>query len=224
MKILAIDTATEGCSVALLHDAQVLERFEITPRGHADRVLDMVREVLAEGGLALQQLDAIAFDRGPGSFTGVRIGCSVAQGLGFAVDLPLMGISSLQTMAHAALAAHTEATHVCAAIDARMQEIYAACYSRSETAPVLLGEEAVLPAAQLILPDGRAPFLRTGTGWSAYAHEFSIAVQKQSLSVAVDDLPRAAEVARLAVYAWVRGEAVAAELAHPTYLRDRVTG
>ena len=223
MKILAIDTATEGCSVALLQDTQVIERFEVTPRGHADRVLDMVREVLAEGQLNLAQLDAIAFDRGPGSFTGVRIGCSVAQGFGFAMDLPLLGISSLQALAAAALRAHPETNQVCAMIDARMSEIYAGCYVRGESVPQLLGEEAVLPAGQLVLPHAESAWVAAGTGWSAYRDEFSNELSEKIASEDGAALPHAAEVAQLAVFAFTAGEGIAAELAHPTYLRDRVT-
>ena len=223
MKILAIDTATEGCSVALLHDEAVMERFAITPRGHADRVLDMVRDVLAEGQLALAQLDAIAFDRGPGSFTGVRIGCSVAQGFGFAVDLPLVGVSSLQALAAVALREHADANHVCAMIDARMNEIYAGCYARGERVPQLLGEEAVLPAGQLVLPSAEPAWVAAGTGWSAYRNDFSKELSQQVSAGDGAALPHAAEVAQLAVFAFNAGEAIAAELAHPTYLRDRVT-
>jgi tRNA threonylcarbamoyladenosine biosynthesis protein TsaB len=224
MKILAIDTATEGCSVALLHDETVIERFAITPRGHADRVLDMVRDVLAEGQLSLAQLDAIAFDRGPGSFTGVRIGCSVAQGFGFAVDLPLVGVSSLQALAAVALREHAHANHVCAMIDARMNEIYAGCYVREERVPQLLGEEVVLPAGQLVLPNAEPAWLAAGTGWSAYRTDFSNELYQQVSAGDGAALPHAAEVAQLAVFAFNAGEAIAAELAHPTYLRDRVTG
>jgi tRNA threonylcarbamoyladenosine biosynthesis protein TsaB len=223
MKILAIDTATEGCSVALLQGAEVTERFEVTPRGHADRVLDMVREVLAEGQLSLAQLDAIAFDRGPGSFTGVRIGCSMAQGLGFAMDLPLLGISSLQALAAAALRAHPETNHVCAMIDARMSEIYTGYYVRGETVPQLLGEEAVLPAQQLVLPNTEHTWLATGTGWSAYRSDFTDTLNQQVVVGEGAALPHAADVAQLAVSAFKAGGAIAAELAHPTYLRDRVT-
>jgi tRNA threonylcarbamoyladenosine biosynthesis protein TsaB len=223
MKILAIDTATEGCSVALLQDAQVIERFEVTPRGHADRVLDMVREVLAEGQLTLGQLDAIAFDRGPGSFTGVRIGCSVAQGFGFAMDLPLLGISSLQALAAAALREHAEIDYVCAMIDARMHEIYAGCYARGGNLPRLLGDEGVLPAHKLILPNAEQSWLATGTGWSAYRSAFTKDLSAQVVFGEGTALPHAAEVAQLAVSAFNAGEAITAELAHPTYLRDRVT-
>lgn len=223
MKILAIDTATEGCSVALLHDAEVMERFEVTPRGHADRVLDMVREVLAEAEMTLAQLDVIAFDRGPGSFTGVRIGCSVAQGFGFAVDRPLIGVSSLQALAHAALRAQSAVNHVCAMIDARMQEIYAGCYERSEGMPQLLGQEAVLAASELILPEDQALWLASGTGWDAYRTDFSEGLAAAIVHADGTALPHAADIAQLAVSAFHAGEAIAAELAHPTYLRDRVT-
>ena len=100
VKILALDTATENCSVALLVDDKVYVRSEVAPRDHTKKILPMVDEVLKEAGLTLAELDALAYGRGPGSFTGVRIGIGIAQGLAFGADLPMIGVSTLEAMAH----------------------------------------------------------------------------------------------------------------------------
>lgn len=118
-RILAIDTATEACSVAVWNQGEIHALFELCPREHTQRILPMVQQVLAESGLALNQLDALAFGRGPGSFTGVRIGIGIAQGLALGADLPMIGVSTLQTMAQGARRV-SGAARVLAAIDARM--------------------------------------------------------------------------------------------------------
>ncbi len=122
-KILAVDTATENCSVALMVGDDVISRCEYAPREHTTKILPMVDTVLAEGGLKLGQLDALAFGRGPGSFTGVRIGIGIAQGLAFGADLPMLGISTLAAMAQGTYRVH-QSEQVLSSIDARMGEIY----------------------------------------------------------------------------------------------------
>ena len=131
MRILAIDTATEACSAALWNDGTLSAHFEICPREHTQRILPLVQEVLAESGTTLTELDALAFGRGPGSFTGVRIGIGIAQGLALGAELPMIGVSTLATMAQGAWR-KTGATRVLAAIDARMGEVYWAEYQRDE--------------------------------------------------------------------------------------------
>ncbi len=128
-KILAVDTATENCSVALMVGNDVISRCEYAPREHTTKILPMVDTVLAEGGLKLNQLDALAFGRGPGSFTGVRIGIGIAQGLAFGADLPMLGVSTLAAMAQGSYRLH-QSEQVLAAIDARMGEIYWGQYQR----------------------------------------------------------------------------------------------
>ncbi|MFA0231771.1 tRNA (adenosine(37)-N6)-threonylcarbamoyltransferase complex dimerization subunit type 1 TsaB, partial [Vibrio sp. 10N.261.45.A7] len=127
-KILAVDTATENCSVALVIGDQVFARSEEAPRDHTKKILPMVDEVLKEANVALTDLDAIAFGQGPGSFTGVRIGIGIAQGLAFGADLPMIGVSTLAAMAQGSYRKFGE-THVATAIDARMSEVYWARYS-----------------------------------------------------------------------------------------------
>ncbi|CAH0533282.1 tRNA threonylcarbamoyladenosine biosynthesis protein TsaB [Vibrio stylophorae] len=222
-KILAIDTATENCSVALMIGDQVIEQSLLAPREHTQKVLPMVDQTLAQAGLSLQQLDAIAFGRGPGSFTGVRIGIGIAQGLAFGADLPLIGISTLQAMAQATYRLH-QAEHVLAAIDARMNEIYFGHYARQANGDWLIqGEELVLPPQDLsaALPTLAPNTLRVGTGWDAYAEQLQdVMAQSQACEVLY---PQAQDMAMLAQYRWQAQDMVAAELAEPTYLRDKVT-
>ncbi len=147
-RILAIDTATEACSVALWNNGEVQALFELCPREHTQRILPMVQQILASSGLSLQQLDALAFGRGPGSFTGVRIGIGIGQGLALGANLPMIGVSTLQTMAQGAFRL-TGATRVLAAIDARMGEVYWGEFERNAEGH-WLGEhtEAVMTPAQ----------------------------------------------------------------------------
>jgi tRNA threonylcarbamoyladenosine biosynthesis protein TsaB len=215
--LLALDTATEACSVALLHEGRVLSRYEVIPRLHAQRVLPMVQELLAEAGIALSAVDAIAFGRGPGAFTGVRIAVGVVQGLAFALDRPVLPISNLAVMAQRAHREHG-ARQVATAIDARMDELYWGCYRLEEGEMRLAGVEAVLPPERVELPRGAAgEWFGAGTGW-AFAERIPVAVAAMDAGL----LPHAEDLLTLATGAWARGEAVAAEQAQPVYLRDNV--
>ena len=154
--LLALDTATEACSVALLHDGKVISHYEVIPRLHAQRLLPMIKDLLAEAAVPLSALDAIAFGRGPGAFTGVRIAVGVVQGLAFALDRPVLPISNLAVLAQRALR-EQGAKQVAAAIDARMDEVYWGCYRAENGEMRLQGIEAVLapePAASTA-PDVR---------------------------------------------------------------------
>uniref|UniRef100_UPI003F7C98B7 tRNA (adenosine(37)-N6)-threonylcarbamoyltransferase complex dimerization subunit type 1 TsaB n=1 Tax=Actinobacillus pleuropneumoniae TaxID=715 RepID=UPI003F7C98B7 len=129
--ILAIDTATEACSVALQHNGKLTSLDELSPRTHTQRILPMIDELLAQANISIKQVDALVFGRGPGSFTGVRVGVGIAQGLAMGANLPVVPISNLLAMAQAAYE-QTGATNVVALIDARMNEIYFAQYERVE--------------------------------------------------------------------------------------------
>ncbi len=215
--LLALDTATEACSVALLHEGRVFSRYEVIPRLHAQRVLPMVQELLAEAGIALAAVEAIAFGRGPGAFTGVRIAVGVVQGLAFALDRPVLPISNLAVMAQRA---HREqgATQVATAIDARMDELYWGCYRLENGEMRLAGVEAVLPPEQVALPRGaEGEWFGAGTGW-AFASRIPVLVQAMDAGL----LPHAEDLLTLATFAWARGEAVVADQAQPVYLRDNV--
>ncbi|PSU32473.1 tRNA (adenosine(37)-N6)-threonylcarbamoyltransferase complex dimerization subunit type 1 TsaB [Photobacterium lutimaris] len=222
-KILAVDTATENCSVALLVGDEVISLCEYAPREHTTKVLPMVDNVLAQAGLKLNQLDALAFGRGPGSFTGVRIGIGIAQGLAFGADLPMLGISTLAAMAQGSYRQH-QAEQVMAAIDARMNEIYWGQYRRQADGDwVVQGSELVIKPEMLItqLPLSEGQWLTAGTGWESYAEQLAqLPVEAVSGSVLYPD---AADMVHLAKYALARGEAVLAEEASPVYLRDTVT-
>ncbi|MCL9773198.1 tRNA (adenosine(37)-N6)-threonylcarbamoyltransferase complex dimerization subunit type 1 TsaB [Vibrio methylphosphonaticus] len=222
-KILAIDTATENCSVALLVGDKTYARSELAPRDHTKKVLPMVDELLNEAGLTLQDLDALAFARGPGSFTGVRICIGVAQGLGFGADLPMIGISTLKAMAQGAYRKN-ETTNVATAIDARMSEVYWGRFERLEN-----GDWTEVEAEQVVAPDtvvANTPqdgktWATAGTGWEAYTDSLSaLAIDTQPSGVLY---PEAEDIAFLAQYELAKGNVVAAEEASPVYLRDNVT-
>jgi tRNA threonylcarbamoyladenosine biosynthesis protein TsaB len=161
--ILALDTSTEACSVALWADGAVTERFELGSQ-HSERILPMTQEALAEAGVALTQIDAVAFGRGPGSFTGLRICAGVAQGLAFGADVPVLPVSSL-----AALAQGIEAPGVLAAFDARMDQLYWGAYVRNARGLVeLSGAEKVL-APRDIPANGARNVFRTRVSWRNWA-------------------------------------------------------
>ncbi|HEY9146675.1 MAG TPA: tRNA (adenosine(37)-N6)-threonylcarbamoyltransferase complex dimerization subunit type 1 TsaB [Thiobacillus sp.] len=220
MKILALDTATEACSAALLIDGSIRERFEIAPRAHARLLLPMLDDLLKEAGLAPAQLDAIAFGRGPGSFTGVRIAASVAQGIAFAADLPVLPVSTLAALAWPVL--RDGADRVFAAIDARMGEIYWAAYAGSaQNGLEALSEEQVTSAAVVCVPAGDA-WQGVGSGWAVYADVLRPHFGACLLGFDATALPHAADIAGLAALDFAQGRAVTAEQALPVYLRNQV--
>ncbi|WP_034933254.1 tRNA (adenosine(37)-N6)-threonylcarbamoyltransferase complex dimerization subunit type 1 TsaB [Erwinia mallotivora] len=223
-QILAIDTATEACSVALLMNDQIKAQFELCAREHTQRILPMVQQILTEGQTTLARLDALAFGRGPGSFTGVRIAIGIAQGLALGAGLPMVGVSTLKTMAQRAWRLHG-ATRVLAATDARMGEVYWAEYQRDEqgnwqgeeTEAVLKPEAATQRMLQLT-----GEWMQVGTGWDAYP---SLVAISHGLHLQGSDvfLPSAEDMLPLARAALAAGNTVAPEDAEPTYLRNEVT-
>jgi len=221
MKILALDTATEACSAALLVDGEVIDRYEVLGRGHAERLLPMVQEVLAEGGVALSALDGIAFGRGPGSFTGLRIGAGVAQGLAFGAGLRVAPVSDLAALAaHAAV--NRNSRFVLACLDARMAQVYWSAFDCEDPdAPQTLVPEAVADPAAVFLP-GEAPrFFGAGHGLSAYPALHTLLGDRLA-GYDPELLPRAREVALLGARIHAAGGSVDPELAVPVYLRDQV--
>ncbi|MDF2155283.1 tRNA (adenosine(37)-N6)-threonylcarbamoyltransferase complex dimerization subunit type 1 TsaB [Vibrio sp. CAU 1672] len=222
-KILAIDTATENCSVALLVGDHVISRSEVAPRDHTKKVLPMVDEVLKEAGLTLQELDALAFGQGPGSFTGVRIGIGIAQGLAFGADLPMIGVSTLAAMAQGSYRRHG-ATDVAVAIDARMSEVYWARYTRQDSGEWTgVDAECVIPPARLVeeAQADEKTWTTAGTGWDAYQNE--LAGLPFSLTSSEILYPDSQDIVILAKQQLDKGNTVAVEESSPVYLRDNVT-
>jgi tRNA threonylcarbamoyladenosine biosynthesis protein TsaB len=215
LNLLAIETSTELCSVALLRGEELLADESHAPNQHAEQLAPMIRRLLARANMAVAGLDALAFGQGPGSFTGLRIACGIAQGLAFGAGRPVIPIPSLL-----ALAEQAGAARVVAALDARMGETYLAAYSRTGEdweiviAPALFSREALPP-----LPGGE--WVATGSGFDAFDWLRASYAGQVGAHVA-NDLPRAAAVARLAGRRLARGEIVAAEDAAPLYLRDKV--
>jgi len=220
MKLLAIDTATEACSAALWLDGEVREEYALAPRGHAELILPMVERLLAAAGLSLGQLDALAVDRGPGSFTGVRIGISVMQGLAFACDLPVHPVSSLAALAQGAWRA-TGATQVLSLIDARMEEIYWGGYVLQDEVMRLVDAEQVSPA-ELVLPAAGIEWLAVGTGYRQYRPRLPPDLRHAGTAEPTLDLPRAARVVELAVSDARQAPGIAAEQLEPVYIRNDV--
>ena len=216
MKLLAFETSTEACSVALWLDGAVHERFELAPRRHAELALPWAQQLLAEAGVAKAQLDAIAVGRGPGAFTGVRLGVAIAQGIALALDRPVVPVSTL-----AALAWPAAGERILAAIDARMGEVYLAAFQRQGDGLRLLQPEAVARPDAAALPEGDG-WHGVGTGFGAVDGALRARLGARLASVDADALPHAADVARLAAMAFARGEAVAPERLEPAYLRDKV--
>lgn len=217
--LLALETAGETCSVAVLHEGDVLEHFESAPRRQTELVLPMVNTLLAEAGLSLAQLDGIAFGHGPGAFTGVRVAAAVAQGLAFSHDLPVAGVSTLAACALGiAPQERPDSDGAIVAFDARMGELYLAAYRytpagvqtvlndglyRPDALPKIVGDQWLLAGSGLIYRD-------------ALLGRYSVNAEQPEAH------PRAAAVAQLGSEIIAQGKGVPAEQAQPVYLRDQV--
>ncbi len=218
MNLIALETSTEACSVAVLQDDLLIERFEIAPRRHAELTLPWAEALLAEAGLARKDLEVVAVGRGPGAFTGVRLGVSLAQGMALALDIPAVAVSTLATLAMRA--PMVEGQRILAAIDARMGEVYWATFEVRDGLPQPLGEERVgaPETVDIVGYDWRG----VGTGFAAQEGQLAWRLEPQLVHVDAEALPHAADVARLAQAAHARGEAVAPERLEPAYLRNQV--
>lgn len=224
--VLAVDTATERLGVALLVGERCLFRHQQPGTGHANLVLGLVAEVLEEGGVARGAIDAIAFGCGPGAFTGLRIAVGVAQGLGLALERPVVPVSTLRTLA--AQAAGTDP--VVAVIDARMGEFYVAAWASGAAALAgelpLLPESLLAPAALVAGLDAAVPGWRAGVaagpGWGALAAAGTTGPSSGAAGGGPDPWPDAAVLARLGRSGLAQGHAVSAAEARPVYLRDQV--
>ena len=224
MKLLAFETATEACSVAVWIDGAVRERFEVAPRRHAELALPWAEQLLAEAGMAKSQLDAIAVGRGPGAFTGVRLAIAIAQGIALALDRPVVPVSTLAALALASPRpmVREQPMRILAAIDARMGEVYSAAFAREGEEVVALSSESVGAPGTVVLPDDASGWFGVGTGFAAGDGVLQHLLQARLAGVDAAALPHAADVARLAAAAYARGESVSPERAEPAYLRNAV--
>jgi tRNA threonylcarbamoyladenosine biosynthesis protein TsaB len=219
MRLLALDTATEACSAALWLDGAVDERYEIIGRGHAERLLPMADELLTAAGLSVRDLDAVAFGRGPGGFTGLRIAAGVAQGLAAGAGRPVVPVSDLAALAAAGARASGHA-RVLACMDARMGQVYWAAFDCAGDVPVAVTEEHLTDPAGVSLP-GAGRWLAAGHGFGAYP-ALATRLQARLAGIEAGLLPRAADIARIAAPEFSAGRSVAANRAVPVYLRNEV--
>ncbi len=221
--ILALDTSTEACSCAVAIDGFVHERYVVAPRQHAALILPTIDSLLSEHGLGFERVDAIAWGRGPGSFTGLRIAAGVTQGIAFAADLPVIPVSTLASLALDAWLV-TGQSRVLACLDARIDEVYWGLFEIRDGLPVAVGEE------QLCKPDampgeiltGAADWVAAGNGLN-YLPRFPASILARLTHKLPDLLPRAGHIATIATAAFARREWGTADAVCPVYLRDKVT-
>lgn len=216
MRILALETSTEYCSVALWQDGVVSERCERVGQKHSEVLMPMLDGMLRDAGFRIQDMDGIAFGAGPGSFTGVRIACGVAQGLALGADLPVVGVCTLQ-----ALAQSSGRDRVIAALDARMAEVYHAAYERRN------GKWHTVCEPSLCLPQDIPPvegsdWFGSGSGFLAHGEQLRAHYAKNLAGVDEQSVPQAAAIAQLAAPLFAGGRGMDAAQALPLYLRDKV--
>ncbi|NDY96099.1 tRNA (adenosine(37)-N6)-threonylcarbamoyltransferase complex dimerization subunit type 1 TsaB [Wenzhouxiangella limi] len=217
MNVLAIETATPMCSVALAVGGEARSYRELAPRGHASLLLPWIEGLLAEAGIGYAGLDRLAVGRGPGGFTSLRIGLGVAQGIGLAHDLPIAPVSSLAALAHAA-GPESEGDRVLALIDARMGEVFAGWFGRSAAGLRELAPEAVLAPGDVSVP-GPGPWRVAGSGLAAYDELIRRRIGDEAMTWQPDAWPLAESLLALADDV----EPVPAWRVEPKYVRDRVT-
>ena len=220
IKILALDTATAACSVALSINGEVRQRFEIAPRQHAELILPMVEQLLAEAGLHLTQLDAIAFGHGPGSFMGVRIATGIAQGLSFGADLPLIPVSTLQVLAQTAYQ-KTADSNLLVAWDARMHAVYWGAYCLGADQIMQPIQADALSAPDKVFLPTEKKWSAAGNGWLAYQAELT-AILDNCQTIDTDIYPQADALIRIAEVLYHQGKRSTALEVEPVYLRDEV--
>jgi tRNA threonylcarbamoyladenosine biosynthesis protein TsaB len=222
IRILALDTSAGQCSAALLADGQLTQRLEPAARRHGELLLGMMEDLLGSGGMQARDLDAFAFARGPGSFTGLRIAAAVVQGAALAAGKPVVGVSTLAALAQGYMRA-VGATRVLCALDARMDEVYFGAYAADEIGlmrPVLT--DCVTAPERVAVPD-QGEWHAVGSGWGVHGAALRRACGLEPISVEPERGCEAKDVATLAADAYGKGLAVDAADAVPVYLRDRVT-
>ncbi|WAJ69090.1 tRNA (adenosine(37)-N6)-threonylcarbamoyltransferase complex dimerization subunit type 1 TsaB [Catenovulum adriaticum] len=221
-RILALDTSTEACSAAILTQDSHFVEYAVCPREHNKRILSMAEAVLTQANLSLSDIDVIAYGKGPGSFTGVRIATGIVQGMAYGADKPVVGISSLAAMAHALYRIHG-IEYTISAIDARMNEIYLGVYQTHE-----IGQSSLIEAEQVCAPemalaqlDNERKWHGVGTGWQTYK---LVLTEQIAAPISQDiEFPNALDIAYLALTEYQQGKISEASAACPSYVRDQVT-
>lgn len=222
LKILALDTSTSACSVALSVDSEIITTSKIAPRQHNELLLKMLESVLAEAGLSLSQLDGLAFGCGPGSFTGLRIAAGVIQAIAFAHDLPVVLISTLRTLAQCAYR-ETQIQYILPAIDAVMGEVYWGCYHLNAENIMLPLQAEIICKPQEVQAAKEHNWVGIGDGWDLYSKEMAEKLGIENISkILLQHFPLAHDMIPLAKYDYAQGKAVTAEKALPVYLRDEL--
>ena len=216
MKLLALDTATEACSIALKLDDEIVEHFELLPQRHSRELLRMIDNLLYSKKIKLSHLDALAFGCGPGTFTGLRVATAMIQGLAFAVNKPVVAVSTLQALAQQGLRVH-KAKFVLSAIDARMGEVYWGAFKKIEELMISVIEEVVIAPNLVEQPAGEDNWIGMGTGWK-FRHQLNVSVNQYC----EDAYPRAIDIVVLAAVDFKNGLALPANKAMPVYLRNKI--
>lgn len=223
MRILALDTSTEACSVALKSGDEISERFEVMPRQHALKLLPMIETLLNESDLSITQLDYLTFACGPGSFTGIRIAAGVVQGLAYAADLPVVQVSTLAALAQGVVRKRT-CTGVVPVLDAFMGEVYWAQFRATDGVVQRVEPDTLISPEQMapkfLAVDEPGNWVGAGPGWRLRS-KFSSEVQKFFQTIDEEFLPHAKDLLPLAASKFAQGGQVSAELALPTYLREK---
>lgn len=220
MNLLALDTSTENCSAAITINGELYQQQQMTQRGHSTLILGMLDQLFKQADASIADIDALAFGRGPGSFTGVRIGVGVAQGIAFARELPVIPVSTLAAIAQMAYE-HSGQANIAVAMDARMDEIYAASFHVKEGFVQLLDAEKVC-AAEQFLPANTQSWFGAGNGWEVYAEALQAGFAGQLTGKNTTIYPQADIILKLAEQQFSRGEFVSADKALPVYLRNDV--
>ena len=217
--LLAIDTNTEACSVALMIENEILTRFEVVPRQHNQKILPLIDEILSEASICRENIDAIAMAKGPGAFTGVRITAGVVQGMAFGLDKPVIPVSTLAVLSQGAFRMYGE-SYILPAIDARMDEVYWAGYQVGNQEPKLLIPESVNCPSDCTTPEkilADVDWVGVGTGW-----KFKDQIPMNVKAFYPENLPAAEDLVVVAKRLWDQGKAVSVDGAMPSYLRNQV--
>lgn len=227
--LLAMDTSSDSCSVALWHQGQLWQDAQLVPRGHTRLLMPMTRELLARAGVPLSALDGVAFGAGPGSFTGLRITLGVVQGLAWGLERPVIPVSCLAATAAQAWRLH-QASRVAVAFDARMDQVYWGCFrcgkgDDGELRAEPLGPERVCAPEQVAFPEGESgPWFAAASGWQVHGESLTGALGDALLDGRDATLnPLAEDIVRLALTEYAAGGGVAPELAEPVYLRNEIS-